>query len=73
MYMRVPFQIPPECVNTAYDSRGIRLFMIPFIEPISDNLSGSLKEDIEQLPVFTEKQTKFFRDCENNMPVRAID
>jgi hypothetical protein len=56
MYMGVPFKVAPKRMDTADNARRIAFFMVPLIEPVCNNLRGSLKEYVKQCPVFIKNK-----------------
>lgn len=71
--MRIPFQIPTESMQAAYDAgcEAFRFFQRG--KPILCCLSCRFKKHIEQGTVSSEEYAQLFRNCEYDVSVFAID
>jgi hypothetical protein len=73
MNMRVPFEVPAEGVKDANEAWGKMLGFIHLKKHARNNIAYSVKQAIQQLPVFTEIRAEFLGDGENTVAVFTVN
>lgn len=71
--VRIPLEAAPKGVKNTNESGSKMLRFIKFAEHAKNDVADGMKKAVEERTIFTEKDTKFFRDGENTMPVNTLN